>query len=82
VFKARSGRRQPHAERDLRVVWFIYAELAKDPDNMEAAVAAAQDRFGGSRAYVFRVWKKYGKVLSARAAAEALEQLDDKAGYD
>ena len=24
VLKARSGRRQPHAERDLRVVWLIF----------------------------------------------------------
>jgi hypothetical protein len=62
VFKARSTGRQSHYERDQEVACFIYDEKTKRRD-MESAVAAARDRFGGSRDYVFGVCKEWRKEV-------------------
>jgi hypothetical protein len=60
VLKERGRGRQPYRDRDRRVAELIARELHAGRD-MESSVAKAMELCGGSRDYIFRVWKTRGE---------------------
>jgi hypothetical protein len=59
VLQERGNKRQPHNRRDRHIAEFIARQLHADR-KMESTVAKAMELCGGSRDYIFRVWKKRG----------------------
>jgi hypothetical protein len=70
VLHERGNKRQPHRARDRCVAEFIAQQLRAGRD-MESTVARARELYGGSRDYIFRVWKKRGEDAKKYLAAES-----------
>jgi hypothetical protein len=77
VFRAWGEKRQPHEVRDRKIAFFVCLQL-RTGQSMKRAVLDAQQRFGGSRDYVYRVWKKWGKKAQ-EDVARAVARGDDPA---
>jgi hypothetical protein len=70
VLQERSNKRQSHRARDRCVAEFIAKQLHAGRD-MESTVARARELYGGSRDYIFRVWKKRGEDAKKYLGAES-----------